>query len=176
MQRRPKQPLLLIDIAVPRDVDPEVARIPQVQVHDMESLNGQIEESRLRRMGEVPRVKEILEEELSRFGQYLESLAMRPLIAGIHQRAEALRQAELEKTFRHLPELTDEERQRIDLMTRALMKKFLETPTQRLQAEAACPHAPAYAAVARTLFGLQPEGVHCGFSDELCPIASASTD
>ncbi|MGE5073229.1 MAG: hypothetical protein ACM3MF_07360, partial [Anaerolineae bacterium] len=127
-------------------------------------------------LGDVPRVKELLEEELSRFAQYLESLAMRPLIAGMHQKAEAVRQAELEKTFRHLPDLTDGERARIDLMTRALMKKFLETPTQRLQAEAVCPHAPAYAAVARTLFGLQPEGVHCGFSDELCPIASVSAD
>lgn len=176
MQKRPEQPLILIDIAVPRDIDPEVASIPHVQVYDMESLNGQVEQSRLRRMGEVPRVQKILEQELSGFAQYLESLAMRPLIAGIHQQAEALRQAELEKTFRHLPELTDEERERIDLMTRALMKKFLETPTQRLHAEAACPHGPAYAAVARTLFGLQPEGMHCGFSDELCPIASVSAD
>lgn len=176
MQRRPGQPLIIIDIAVPRDVDPDVASIPHVQVHDMESLNGQVEQSRILRLGEVPRVKEILEEELSRFAQYLESLAMRPLIAGMHQKAEAVRQAELEKTFRHLPDLTDAERARIDLMTRALMKKFLETPTQRLQAEAVCPHAPAYAAVARTLFGLQPEGVHCGFSDELCPIASVSAD
>ncbi len=176
MQKRPERPLILIDIAVPRDIDPEVSTIPNVRVHDMESLNGQVEQSRLQRLGEVPRVKNILEEELSRFAQYLESLAMRPLIAGIRQQAEALRQAELEKTFRHLPELTEAERERIDLMTRALMKKFLETPTQRLHAEASCPHAPAYAAVARTLFGLQPEGVHCGFSDELCPIASASTD
>jgi glutamyl-tRNA reductase len=176
MQKRSDQPLILIDIAIPRDVDPETASIPHVQVHDMESLNGQVEQSRLQRLGEVPRVKNILEEELERFAEYLESLAMRPLIAGMHQQAEALRQAELEETFRHLPDLTEEERECIDLMTRALMKKFLETPTQRLQAEATCPHAPAYAAVARTLFGLQPAGVHCGFSDELCPIAGASMD
>jgi glutamyl-tRNA reductase len=176
MQRRPERPLILIDIAVPRDIDPEVSSIPRVQLHDMESLNGQVEESRLRRLGEVPRVREILEEELLRFAQYLESLAMRPLIAGIRQQAEALRQAELAATFRHLPNLTEDEREHIDLMTRALMKKFLETPTRRLQAESTCPHAPAYAAVARTLFGLMPEAAHCGFSDELCPIASASAD
>ncbi len=174
LQKRPERPLILVDIAVPRDIDPEVATISNVQLHDMDSLNGQVEQSRLRRLGEVPLVQAILDEEVSRFAQYLDSLAMRPLIAGIRQQAEALRQAELEKTFRRLPDLTKAEREHIDLMTRALMKKFLETPTQRLQAEATCPHAPAYAAVARTLFGLQPEGVHCGFSDELCPIAAFS--
>ncbi len=176
MQARPERPLILIDIAVPRDIDPDVASIPHVKLYDMESLNDQVEQSRRRRLGEVPMVQEIIEEELARFGQYFESLAMRPLIASIRQQAESLRQAELDKTFRHLPDLTAAERERIDLMTRALMKKFLESPTQRLQAEATCPHGPAYAAVARTLFGLQPQGVHCGFSDELCPIASASAD
>lgn len=176
MQSRPQRPLVLIDIAVPRDIDPEVSGIANVRLYDMESLNDQVEHSRLRRLAEVPRVQSILDEELGTFAQYLEGLAMRPLIAGIRQQAEALRQKELEKAFHHMPDLTEAEKERIDLMTRAMMKKFLEGPTHRLRAEASCPHAPAYATVARTLFGLQPEGTPCGFSDELCPMASRGTD
>jgi len=176
MQGRPGRPLVLIDIAVPRDIDPDVSKIANVRLYNMESLNDQVEESRVRRLAEVPHAQSILSEELARFGQYLDSLAMRPLIASIRQQAEALRQSELQKALRHMPDLTEAERERIELMTKALMKKLLETPTHRLHAEATCPHAPAYATVARTLFGLQPEGVRCGFSDELCPIASSGAD
>jgi glutamyl-tRNA reductase len=176
MQSRPERPLVLIDIAVPRDIDPDVSKVPNVRLYDMESLNDQVERSRERRLSEVPHVRSLLEEELAGFAQYLESLAVRPLIASIRQQAEALRKAELEKALQKMPDLTEAERQRIELMTRALMKKFLETPTRRLQAEAICPHAPAYAAVARTLFGLQPQGVRCGFADELCPISGTTTD
>ncbi|HET9589141.1 MAG TPA: hypothetical protein VFO91_10165, partial [Anaerolineales bacterium] len=61
----------------------------------------------------------------------------------------------------------------IEAMTQALVKKILEAPTQRLRAEAACPHAPEYAAVARTLFGLQSDGL-CRFAGDSCPISPAA--
>jgi glutamyl-tRNA reductase len=73
-----------------------------------------------------------------------------------------------------MPDLTDAERDRIEAMTQALVKKILDAPTQRLRAEAACPHAPEYAAVARTLFGLKHKSGLCGFSGEACPISTAA--
>jgi glutamyl-tRNA reductase len=105
-------------------------------------------------MAEVPQVKNILDEELELFGDYLKSLDMLPLIADLRQNAEMIRQTELEKTLRHLPDLTKAERDHIEAMTQALVKKILHAPTHRLHTEAASPWASEYAAVARRLFNL----------------------
>ena len=174
MKHRAQRPLVLIDIALPRDIDSDVANIPHVKLYDMDSLNAQLEHSLAERLAEVPQVKTIIEEELSYFAEYMESLEMLPIIADMRQNAEAIRHAELEKTLRRLPNLTEAERDRIEAMTQALVKKLLEAPTHRLRAEASCPHAPEYAAVARTLFGLHKGDGVCSFSGNVCPISSAS--
>lgn len=172
MHARSQRPLFLIDIAVPRDIDPDAVNIPLVKLYDIDNLNGQLEGALAQRMSEVPRVKRILEEEIKDFAEYMKSLEMIPIIADIRQQAETIRQEMLEKTLRRLPDLTDDERTRIEAMTHALVKKILQAPTHRLRAEASCPHAPEYAAVARTLFGLQREGL-CSFSGQTCPIPNA---
>jgi glutamyl-tRNA reductase len=158
MKHRPERPLVLIDIAVPRDIDTEVANIPHVRLYDMDSLHARLEHSLAERLAEVPRVRNILEEELEYFREYLESLEMLPVIAFIHQNAEAIRQTELEKTLHRLPGLTEVERAHIEAMTQALVKKLLHAPTHRLRAEAASPRASEFAAIARTLFNLSNEG------------------
>jgi glutamyl-tRNA reductase len=165
------RPLVLIDIAVPRDIDPACADLPGVSLYDIDSLNAQLEHSLAERLAEVPRVRAILEEELSRFAEYLRSLDLLSLIAELRQQAEQIRRAELEKTLRRLPNLSESERQRIAAMSEALVKKLLDLPTRRLRAEATCPHAPEYATVARTLFGLSDSGP-CAFSNEPCPLSS----
>jgi len=172
MRQRPARPLVLIDIAVPRDIDPETARLPRVSLFDMDSLSAQLEDSLAQRLNEVPQVQAILEEELADFERYLRSLDMLPLIAEMRQRAEAIRQAEVERTLRRL-DLTEAERARIEAMTQALVKKILQEPTTRLRAEASCPHASEYATVARTLFGLQNHTGLCSFSGEACSISAA---
>ena len=172
MTQRAARPLVLIDIAVPRDIDPETANIPHLRLYDMDSLNAQLEHSLAERMAEIPQVKTILEEELTKFEDYLKSLEMLPIIADIHQQAETIRQAELDKTFRRLPDLTEAERARIIAMSQALVKKLLQAPTHRLRAEAACPHAPRYALLpahysgCKTIFSVD--------SGEACSISIAT--
>lgn len=170
MAVRGKRPLVLVDIAVPRDIDPEVSQIPLVRLYDIDQLSAQLEGALAERASQIPLVEAILAEEIERFMQFLDSLDMLPLIAGLHQQAEELRQAELDKTLRHLPDLTDEEIARIDALTRALVKKILHAPTRRLRAESACPHAPQYATVAQTLFELPGQVESCYFSGQACPI------
>ena len=165
---------MLIDIAVQRDIDPDAAIITHVKLFDIDGLNAQLEDSLARRMDEVPHVKRILEQELSAFDDYLKSLEMLPLIADIRQQAEAIRIAELEKTLRRMPDLTDTERERIAALTHSLVKKILDRPTRRLRAESSCPHAPAFATVARTLFELKHETGTCGLSGEACSISPAA--
>jgi glutamyl-tRNA reductase len=154
MTQRPERPLVLIDIAMPRDIDPEAADIPHVRLYDMDNMNAHLETSLAERMAEVPQVKSILDEEISEFAEYLKSLDMLPIIADMRQQAEIIRQAEMDKTLRHLPDLTEVERNHIEAMTQALVKKLLHAPTNRLRAEAASPRASEYAALARTLFNL----------------------
>jgi glutamyl-tRNA reductase len=174
MHARPKRALVLIDIAVPRDIDPDAGSVPQVKLFDIDGLNAQLEDSLARRMDEIPHVRRILEQELAEFDAYLNSLEMLPIIADIRQQAEAIRLAELEKTLRRMPDLTDAERERVAALTHSLVKKILDRPTRRLRAESACPHAPAFATVARTLFELKPDTGACGFSGEPCPISPAA--
>jgi glutamyl-tRNA reductase len=174
MKVRPERPLVLIDIAVPRDIDSYAGQIPGVSVFDIDNLNARLEQSLAEREAQVPQVRSILSEELEKFGIYLKSLEMLPLIADMHQTAEQIRLAELGKTLRRLPDLTEAERARIDALTLALVKKLLENPTRRLRAEATCPHAPEYASVARTLFGLEGDAGLCGFSGGACPLSTAA--
>jgi glutamyl-tRNA reductase len=124
---------------------------------DIDSLNAQLEDSLAHRLNEVPRVKEILKEELIEFEGYLKSLDMLPIIADIRQQAEAIRLMELEKSLRRMPDLTDAERERIEALTQALVKKILDHPTRRLRTEATSPRAPEVAAMARLLFNLSDE-------------------
>jgi glutamyl-tRNA reductase len=168
------RPLVLIDIAVPRDIDPACADLPLVQLFDMDSLNAHLEESMAERAAEVPQARRILAKEEARFGEFLHSLEMLPLITTMRQQAEEIRQTELEKTLRRMPHLSAEERERIEAMTQALVKKLLESPTRRLRAEAACPYAPEYATVARTLFGLEHGDGLCGFSGSPCLLPPAA--
>lgn len=160
MKRREGRPLVLIDIAVPRDVDPDVATIPHVKLYDIDHLNAQLENSLAERMAEVPQVRNILDEELNLFDDYLKSVDMLPLIADLRQNAEAIRQTELQKTLRRLPDLTEAERDHIEALTQALVKKLLHAPTHHLRAEAASPRASELAAVTRTLFNLSDPASH----------------
>lgn len=169
MSARPQRPLALIDIAVPRDIDPNAANIPNVTLYDMDHLHEKLQGALAERQAEAPKARGILDEELAEFAEHLHSLEILPLIADIRQQAESIRKAMLEKTLRRLPDLTEDERARIEAMTQALVKQILHIPTRRLRAEAACPHASEYATVARTLFGLRQEDV-CAFSGKPCEL------
>lgn len=160
MQQRPNRPLLLVDIAVPRNIDPETANVPNVFLYDIDHLNTRLEQSLAERQAEIPHAQAILAEEQSKFLEYLNSLTMLPLIAGLRQQAEAIREAELAKTLRHLPGLSETERTHLEALTHALVSKLLYAPTNRLRVEATGPHAPEYAAVTRSLFNL-PGGALC---------------
>ena len=163
-----------MDIAVPRDIDPEVGEIPHVHLFDIDHLNEHLEQSLAERAAEIPRVEAILAEERSSFMEFLSSLNMLPLIADLRQQAEAIRLAELEKTLRRLPNLTEAERIHIDALTQALVKKLLDSPTRRLHTEAASAHAPEYAALARTLFGLENLHNQPGISGDSSPTPPAA--
>ena len=154
MLQRPDRPLVLMDIAVPRDVDPEVGNLPGVHLYNMDTLAAKLDYSIAQREAEVPHVKEILEQELADFMDYIATLDVVPIIIKMRQQADAIRQTELEKTIRSIPDLHPDTQQRIDALTKSIVNKILHSPTARLREEANGPKAVDYADIARGLFGL----------------------
>lgn len=151
---RPHRPLVCIDIAVPRDIDPEVGHLPNVHYYDIDDLEAHLNGALAQRQQETPRVEAIVAEEAQAFWNWLRGLEIVPLITDLRAKADAIRRAELEKTLRRLPDLGEDERRRIETMTEALVSKLLHDPTQRLKAEANNGQAAQYAAAVRDLFAL----------------------
>jgi glutamyl-tRNA reductase len=170
MSKRHRPSITMIDIAAPRDVEPAVGQVPGVKLYDLDQLQHQVQHLLAERAAAAPQVEAILAEEKAQFLQYFNSLNMLPLITELRQQADAIRQYELERTLRRLPDLTQVERERIEAMTHALVNKLLEAPTLRLRMEANCPHASEYATAVRTLFDLPGESGVCAFSKQFCSL------
>jgi glutamyl-tRNA reductase len=172
---RARPHLVMIDIAVPRDIDAQVGTLPGVKLFDLDHLEAMVASSLAERQAQVPLVEAIIAEEKAAFLAYLQTVDVLPMITHLRQQAEDIRIAELDRTLRKLPDLTETERQRIEAMSRAIVKKLLASPTQRLRDEAACPHAAEYTTVARTLFDLPGDDQVCAFSKANCPKDCASS-
>jgi glutamyl-tRNA reductase len=157
---RPAQPLLFIDLAVPRDVDPAVRDLPNAHCYDIDALEHALNGSLAQRQQEVPRVAAIVAGEMQAFAEWLRRLEVAPVIADLRAKAEAIRRAELDKTLRRLAHLGPEERQHIETLSVALINKLLHDLTLRLKAGAGTSQAAHYAAALRELFVLpgQPSG------------------
>jgi glutamyl-tRNA reductase len=159
-----QRPLVFIDIAVPRDVDAAVREIPAVHVFDLDDFRARLDRTSLERQKEVPRVEEIVAEEVERFAVWRAGSEVLPVLSELRQQAEILRSQELARVLRQLPGLDAELHRRLDQFSRTLVNKLLHQPTERLRAEASNGHAVEYAHIARALFGLggarsaEPEG------------------
>ncbi len=152
--QRPDRPLIFIDIAVPRDVDPDVNRLPNVRCYDIDQLEARVNGSLAERQEAVPHVEAIVTDEVENFMTWLHSLDIAPVIAGLRAKADAIRRAEVDKTLRHLKDLNEADKRRIEALSEALVSKLLHDPTLRLKAEASNGHAAEYAAAVRHLFAL----------------------
>lgn len=133
MQARADHRLLLLDIAVPRDINPEVKSIPNVSLYDIDDLKEVAESNRGYREAEVGKVAAIVEAEAKDFASWWEALEVRPTISALVGKAEKIRQAELSRTLSKMPGLSAEEQQRIEAMSASLVKKLLHDPIRHLK-------------------------------------------
>jgi len=154
MSDRPQRPLVFMDIAVPRDVDEDVAGVPNVRLYDIDTLSSQLETSLSERAAEIPRVEAILDEERSEYFEYLSSLDVVPTIVEIRKRADSIRQAEFEKSLRRMDGLSEDAQKHIEALTKSIVNKILHEPTNSLKEQANGSDPLEYARIARSLFGL----------------------
>lgn len=148
------RPLLFVDIAVPRDVAPDVAELDDVTVLDLEDLSAWAERGRSQRLGEVDHVLRIVGEEVERFALESAALQAAPLVSALRRRAEAHRAAELERFAKRLAHLDESQRELIDSITRGVVAKLLHQPSVRLRNQAGTPQGERNAAAVVDLFDL----------------------
>jgi glutamyl-tRNA reductase len=155
LKQRPQRPLVFMDIAVPRDVDTEVNNIPGVYLYDIDTLSNHLESNLAQREAEVPKVQAIVAEERKSFEEYLATLDVIPIIVNLRNQADSIRQEEIRKAIRRIPDLTPEMEHQIDALTKSIVNKILHSPTVRLRKEANGFDAADYANIARALFDLE---------------------
>ena len=152
VQARRGRPLFLIDLAVPRDVDPALNDLDDCYVYDIDDLEAVVQTSLAGRRREAERAEAIVAAESERFRAWQASLDVVPTIASLRARAEAIRSAELSKA-----KLSAEEREAVDSITSQIVNKLLHLPTIRMKEAAAAADGVFYADAVRHLFGLEDE-------------------
>src|SRR5215207_5353830 len=155
MRRRRARPLFIIDIAVPRDVEADVARLDQVFLYDVDDLQAIVKENLSRRATEVERAEAIVREEVDRFGAWMQSREVLPTVIALRQRFDAIRQSELKRLEPKLAPLSPDARARVDEVTRLIVEKLLLTPTEQLKSTRDETLAVAYTDAVNRLFALE---------------------
>jgi glutamyl-tRNA reductase len=152
LRDRRGRPLFLIDLAVPRDVDPVLNEVDDCYVYDIDDLEAVVEASLAGRRREAERAEAIVAQEADRFRAWQATLDVVPTIASLRARAEAIRAAELSKA-----KLTASEREAVESITAQIVNKLLHLPTIRMKEAAAAADGVLYADAVRHLFGLEDE-------------------
>ncbi len=149
---RKGRPLFLIDLAVPRDLDPDIHGLDGCYLYDIDDLDAVVAESLAGRRREAERAETLVVEEVDRFREWRASLNVVPAIASLRARAEEIRLAELQRA-----KLSDSERRAAESVTAAVLNKLLHLPTIRMKEAAAAADGVLYADAVRHLFGLEDE-------------------
>jgi glutamyl-tRNA reductase len=147
MARRPDHPLFIVDIAVPRDVHPDVASVANVRLVDIDGLKSHVEDKLTVRREAIPQVEEIIDEYLQRFQQWYQSRVAVPVIASLTKKAEAIRIAELERLFARCPDMSEREKMLVTGMSMTIISKLLHTVVTKIRDKAVTNHSEALAHV-----------------------------
>ncbi len=154
MAGREERPLLVVDAAVPRDVDPAVAEISGVTLLDMEDIRRYAESQMAGRSAEVASARLIVNEELERFRSQSAARLAAPVVTALHARAETIRQAELDRYASRLATLSEDGREAVETLTRQIVAKILHEPTVRLKDAAGSARGERLAEALSALFDL----------------------
>ena len=156
LKRRKNRPLFFIDIAVPRDIDPGIHRLGNAYVYDIDDLKSVIDENIEDRRREAVKGERIVEEAVIQFRHWYENLDVVPTIVALRQKMDRIADAEMKKTLPSLPHLSERDRQAVERMARAMVKKMVHDPTVFLKGEGMQMHGnkSLYLDATRKLFKL----------------------
>jgi len=164
------RPLFIIDIAMPRDVEPATGELEQVFLYNIDDLQATVRDNLARRASEVQRAEAIVSEEVGKFGAWFKSRGVIPTVVALRQRFEAIRCSELERLDFKLATLPPEARARVDEITHLIVEKLLLTPTAQLKGLGDVETAAIYTEALTRLFELADA------TDADAPAASSQSD
>lgn len=133
MKERRQKPVFIIDISVPRNIDPEINDLDNVYLYDIDDLQGVVDANILERKKEAEKAGLIIDEEIEGFKKWLNSLDSVPTIVAIREKAEAIKRDELERLTNRFPDLGEKERKAIEYMASAIVNKLIHPPTAALK-------------------------------------------
>jgi glutamyl-tRNA reductase len=159
MEARGGRPLLAIDIAVPRDIEPDCREVPGVSVHDIDDVQQIVERNANGREAEARRAELIIETELDRFERWLASLEVVPTITALRERGDEVVRRVMAENESRWEDLGEADRERVEAMAKAVASRLLHEPTVRMRRAAGDEEAYNYVSALRELFGLDVETV-----------------
>lgn len=133
MKKRPSRPLFMIDIAVPRDIDPTVGEVSNVFLYDIDDLEGIVESNMEMRRAEAAKIEVMIEEEMDAFHQWLKTLGVRPAIRALQDKSNTIHEDTLESLFNKLPELDERQRTVIRRLTKSIVNQMMHDPINRIK-------------------------------------------
>lgn len=154
LRRRQNRLLFLIDVAVPRDIDPAAGEIENVYLYDIDDLQAIVDDNQAIRKREAIRAEAIVEEEVQRYIQWMDTLEVVPTIVSLRDRMEQIVQTELDRANAWMQRLEAEDRDRVQILLHAVVNKVLHEPVTHLKEESQEQGAMPYVAAVRRLFGL----------------------
>jgi glutamyl-tRNA reductase len=154
MALREGRPLLLIDIAVPRDIEHTVRDLPGVTLYDMDDLQRQVARNLSVREAESSRARSLVEEEAQRYEAWLASLEVVPTITAMRERGDAIVEQVLRENDQRWESMSDADRERVGVLARAIVSRMLHEPTVRLKRVAEGDTGYVYLQVLREMFGI----------------------
>ena len=155
VEGRRDHPLCILDIAVPRDVEPSVVSLDNVFLYDLDDLRAVVTANVERRRAELPTAEQLIAREVERYWTWLAGLSAVPVLTRFRGEMEQLRDREVQEALRRLDHLAPEDRAVVEQLSRSLMNKFLHGPTVRLRAAAANGRGLGIVDAVRYLFGLE---------------------
>lgn len=175
MRRRKNRPIFLIDIAVPRDLDPAINKVYNAYLYDIDDLQEVVVSNLGDRQREATLARAIVEEEVSTFQSWLQTLLVVPILVSFREWATDVKDRELERSLAKMPDLSDDERKKVSALAHAIVNKLVHPPTARIKDMAGDEEGYRYAEALRVLFDLdnmtrEPEGSLSG------PTSASSTD
>ena len=156
MTGRTDRPLVLVDLAVPADVERAAGEVPGTRLFDVDDLRAGLDDTMTARLREVPRVEAVVEEEIEDFGRRYRELEVEPLLSELRRQAESIRTRELERALDDIGDVDPAVAERMEHLSRTLVKRLLHDPTVRARERAGAGNADEVADAVRDLFGISP--------------------
>ena len=154
MTRREHHPLMMVDLALPRDIDAEVAHIPGVTLHDIDDLQQVVDHNLARRQASIPEVEAIIDDGNTQFTNWLRGRRMVPVIKDLRRKVQTVADDELRTALNRLPHLGEKERAVVEQLAHRIVNKVLHEPTVSLRQHAALDDGDEFSQVVRDLFDL----------------------